>query len=74
MERSILITIYSTNADGEIIILFDSRWKHPEVFGYNPEDPQYKLLQKLWEEVTGETIPEKETAVFATETALSPSD
>ena len=55
------MTIYSTTEDGEIIILFDSRWKHPETLGYKPEDPQYKLLRKLWEEATGETNPERET-------------
>ncbi len=47
------MTIYDTNDDGEIIIVFDSRWQNPEVFGYKPEDPQYKLLRKLWEEAVG---------------------
>ena len=56
------MTIYSTTKDGEIIILFDSRWQYPETFGYKPEDTQYKLLRKLWEETTGETITEESTA------------
>ncbi len=44
------MTIYDTNNDSEIIILFDSRWQNPETLGYKPEDPEYKLLRKLWEE------------------------
>ena len=67
------MTIYSTTEDGEIIILFDSRWKHPETLGYKPEDSQYKLLRKLWEEATGETRPERETGDDNTK-VLSPTD
>ena len=67
------MTIIHTTDDGEIIILFDSRWQFPELLGYKPEDPQYKLLRKLWEEVTGETIPEGETEDAKTE-VLSPAD
>lgn len=55
------MTIYSTTENGEITVLFDSRWQFPETFGYKPEDPQYKLLRKLWEETTGETIPKEAT-------------
>lgn len=61
------MTIYSTNSASEIEILFDSRWQNPEVFGYKPEDPEYKLLRKLWEEATGETNSENEAADEATE-------
>ena len=45
------MTIYSEDKDGNIIVIFDSRWQFPETLGYKPEDPQYKLLQKLWAEV-----------------------
>ena len=67
------MTIYSEDKDGNIIISFDSRWQFPEVFGYKPEDPQYKLLRRLWEEATGKTISEEETAVEDAE-ALLPKD
>lgn len=52
------MTIYDTNKDGEITILYDSRWEFPEVFGYKPEDPEYKLLRGLWEEATGRKAQE----------------
>lgn len=68
------MTIYSTDSEGNVTILYDSRWQFPEILGYKPSDPEYTELQKLWEEATGETIPGKETAVTATETALSPTD
>jgi len=55
------MTIYSEDSEGNVIVTFDSRWQFPEVFGYKPEDPQYKLLQKLWEETNAETIPEEAT-------------
>jgi len=67
------MTIYSTNKDGEITILFDSRWQHPETLGFKPEDPEYKLLRKLWEEATRETTVDESTADEATE-ALVPTD
>ncbi len=55
------MTIYSEDISGNIIVLYDSRWRHPETLGYKPEDLQYKLLRKLWEETTRETIPEEAT-------------
>jgi len=61
------MTIYDTTEDGEIIILFDSRWENPETLGYKPSDPEYKLLRRLWEEATGENNSENETADEATE-------
>ena len=56
------MTIYDTTKDGEIIITFDSRWQFPELFGYKPEDPQYKLLRGLWEEATENDGPEEDKA------------
>lgn len=47
------MTITETNDDGEITILYDSRWQNPTAFGYKPEDPEYRLLRGLWEEATG---------------------
>jgi len=56
------VTIYKTNEDGEITIIFDSRWEHPETLGYKPEDPEYKMLRKLWEEATKESDSEVEAS------------
>ena len=54
------MTIYDTNKDGEIIVLYDSRWQFPEIFGYKPEDPQYRLLRRLWEKAKGGEESEEE--------------
>ena len=54
------MTIYDTNKDGEIIIVFDTRWQFPELLGYKPEDPQYKLLRKLWEEAMGDEVQKED--------------
>lgn len=61
------MTIYSADLEGNIVVLFDTRWRHPETLGYKPTDPEYAELRKLWEAATGETIPEKETADAVTE-------
>jgi len=68
-----LVTIYDEDESGNIIVVFDSRWRHPETLGYKPTDPEYAELQKLWERATGETIPEKETDSVVTE-VLIPTD
>jgi len=56
------MTIYSEDSDGNIMVILDSRWQYPELLGYKPEDPQYKLLQKLWEEATGRPAIQEATA------------
>ena len=61
------MTIYDTNEKGEIIAVYDSRWRHPETLGYKPTDPEYAELQRLWEKATGDTIFEKATADSANE-------
>ncbi len=48
------MTIYHTNDDGEITITYDSRWQFPELFGYTPKDPEYKLMRQWWKEATEE--------------------
>ena len=68
------MTIYDEDESGNIIVVFDSRWRHPETLGYKPTDPEYTELQKLWEQATGGTIPGKETEVAPTEKAMSPAD
>ena len=55
------MTIYDLDESGNIIVVFDSRWRHPETLGYKPTDPEYAELQTLWEQATGKAIPEKET-------------
>ena len=52
--------IYDTDKDGNIMVVFDSRWRFPELLGYSPDAPEYKALQRLWEEATGKTIEEDE--------------
>jgi hypothetical protein len=52
-----MTTIYDTDDEGNIIVLFDSRWQFPELLGYSPSDPEYKSLQRMWEEQTGKRIP-----------------
>ena len=49
--------ITTTDDDGMIVIIYDSRWAHPEVLGYRPTDPQYKCLREMWRKVTQ---PDKE--------------
>ena len=52
------MTIYDTDEAGNIIVVYDSRWRYPETLGYKLTDPEYSKLQELWEKVTGEKIPE----------------
>ena len=61
------MTIYDLDESGNIIVVFDSRWRHPETLGYKPTDPEYAELQRLWEKATGDTISEKATVDSATE-------
>ena len=42
--------IYDTDEEGNIIILYDSRWQHPELLGHKKDSEEYKSLRKLWEE------------------------
>ena len=37
------------------IVLFDSRWAYPELLGYEPKDPQYKSLRKLYKKIVSAT-------------------
>jgi len=48
-----MTTIYDTDEDGNIIVAFDSRWQFPETLGFSPDDPEYRQLQRMWEEATG---------------------
>ena len=55
-----MTVIYDADDDGNIIVIFDTRWRFPEILGYSPDDPQYKALQRMWEEATGRKIEEDE--------------
>jgi len=48
-----MTTVYDTDADGNIIVVFDTRWRFPETLGFSPDDPEYKQLQRMWETSTG---------------------
>jgi hypothetical protein len=37
-------------------VMFDSRWRFPELLGYSVDDPQYAALQQMWEKATGRKI------------------
>ena len=52
-----MTTVYDTEEDGNIIVVFDTRWRFPETLGYSPDDPEYKQLQSMWETSTGKRIP-----------------
>ena len=55
-----MTTIYDTDDDGNIIVVFDSRWRFPELLGYSPDDPEYKAIQRMWEKATGRRVDERE--------------
>ena len=55
-----MTTVYHTDEDGNIIVLFDTRWRFPETLGYTPDDPQYKDLQRMWERATGCRVADHE--------------
>ena len=55
------MTIYDEDEEGNIIITFDSRWKHPETLGYRPSDPEYDMLQRMWEKSTGKSVSDPDS-------------
>jgi hypothetical protein len=54
-----MVTIYDQDKDGNRIVVYDSRWRFPELLGYTREThpKEYKAFQELWERVTGRKIP-----------------
>ena len=67
------MTIYDEDREGNIIVVYDSRWRNPETLGYKPTDPEYTELQKLWEKATGETVTDETDAEPVAE-VLYPTD
>ena len=51
-----MATVYDTDENGNIIVVFDSRWRFPETLGFSPDDPEYKQLQRMWENATEENV------------------
>ena len=54
-----MVTIYDMDKDGNRIVVYDSRWRFPELLGYSKDThpEEYRALQKQWEYVTGRKIP-----------------
>ena len=52
-----MTTIYDTDDDGNIIVVFDTRWRFPETLGFSLDDPEYRQLQRMWETSTGKRTP-----------------
>ena len=52
-----MTTVYDTDEDGNIIVVFDTRWRFPETLGFSPDDPEYRQLQRMWQKATGKRIP-----------------
>ena len=42
--------IYGEDENGNMIVLYDSRWQHPELLGYEKGTEEYEGLRNLWEE------------------------
>ena len=57
-----MTTIYDMDDDGNIIVVFDTRWRFPETLGFSPDDPEYKQLRRMWEKVTGKKIEQEDDA------------
>ena len=47
------VQLIGADDHGNPIILFDSRWAHPELLGYGPDDPRYHALRELHRRITG---------------------
>ena len=55
-----MTTVYDTDEDGNVTVIFDSKWRFPELLGYSRDDPRYAALQRMWEKATGRKIEEDE--------------
>lgn len=65
-----MVTIYDQDKDGNRFVVYDSRWRYPELLGYTKEKhpEEYRALQELWERATGRRIsPEAESDKVRTE-------
>ncbi len=69
------MTIYETDPiTGNMTVLFDSRWKNPELLGFRPEEPIYQDLVEMWEERRPRTSTEPIRPTKPTEAALVQSE
>ena len=73
-----MVTIYDRDEDGNTVVLYDSRWRFPELLGYTREKhpKEYKALQEQWERVTGRKIPSEDdkAGTYATRHTIELSD
>lgn len=44
--------LIGSDEDGNILILYDSRWRDPTLLGYSPSDPMYHTLRELYRRIT----------------------
>jgi len=44
--------------NGEMVEVFNSKWRYPDTLGYTKDDPQWAKLQRLYMEYTGSRIDE----------------
>ena len=51
-----MVTIYSLDENGDRIVVYDSRWRFPELLGYEKDTKEYRALQERWEIATGKRI------------------
>ena len=52
--------LIGADEDGNPVILFDTRWAHPETLGYKPADPQYHALRELHRRIVGTKAKKEE--------------
>lgn len=52
--------LIGADEDGNPVILFDTRWAHPETLGYGPDDPMYHALKELYRRITGTQAKKEE--------------
>ena len=51
-----MVTVYDQDKAGNMIVVYDSRWRFPELLGYEKDTKEYRALQERWETATGERI------------------
>ena len=55
-----MVTIYDCDRDGKVIVIYDSRWRYPEMLGYEKDTREYRAMQEMWENATGKRISPEE--------------
>ena len=55
-----MVTIYDYDGNGNRIVFYDSRWRFPELLGYEKDTKEYRALQERWKSATGKNISAEE--------------